>query len=136
MKGFDKMRGGRKVWLCIKDLNRSDIEGEQARELLYALYLRAVSTSWLRVILDGMKGALPSDVEKATQPYSVGPIAQGDIAEYVRRFHDFAGEPLGAQSMQRLVSLHWKVYTDALRDDRKEAARKLSEAMVTYLAYA
>ena len=136
MDGFEAMRRGRKVWLCIKDLNKSEIEGEQARELLYELYKRAVTTSWLRVILDGMAGAIPAEIEKATQTHFVERITQEEIGEYVKYFHALAGETLSEQGKKRIAGFHWKVYTDALADDPAQAARKLSDALAIYLAYA
>lgn len=70
-----KVRGGRRVWICLCDLNKTNIEGEQAPDLLHAIYASTLGPDgeWLRVVLDGMLGDLPA---------ILGPVIRRHRVEY------------------------------------------------------
>jgi hypothetical protein len=82
---LDSVRNARLVWIALADLNRTDIDGELASELLSALYEQTKSIAWLRVVLDGMKGDVPDAVRKDTERHRTAPPTIDELTTYVRR---------------------------------------------------
>ncbi|RJF95777.1 trypsin-like serine peptidase [Noviherbaspirillum saxi] len=85
MAALDAARAGRLVWLTIAELNKTDIQGENASALLLSIYGQTRSSEWLRIVLDGMKGDLPAAIHPLSDRDDVMPLDVDDIKVYVRR---------------------------------------------------
>jgi len=82
---LNTVRSGRLVWLTIAELNRTDIQGEQASDFLLFLYERVRTVDWLRIVLDDMKGDAPGSIRELTEPHRVENITQLHIETYLSR---------------------------------------------------
>ena len=82
---LNTVRSGRLVWLTIAELNRTDIQGEQASDFLLCLYERVRTTDWLRIVLDNMKGDAPSSISKFTELHPVEKVTQFHIETSLSR---------------------------------------------------
>jgi Trypsin-like peptidase domain len=82
---LESVRNGRLVWLLLSELNKSEIQGEDASPFLFLLYEQSAAVDWLRIVLDGMTGDVPATVKALMERHRVPPIAASDIATYLRR---------------------------------------------------
>jgi hypothetical protein len=85
IQALDAVRLQRLVWITIAELNKSDIQGEDASPFLLLLYERTKSSDWLRIVLDGMKGDPPEAVRKLTEWHRTAELTLDDIETYLRR---------------------------------------------------
>ena len=82
---LDSVRSGRLVWITIAELNRSDIQGEQASDFLLSLYEQVRTVEWLRIVLDDMKGDTLATIRPVTERHRVGNVTKEDIEAYLSR---------------------------------------------------
>lgn len=85
IQALDGVRSGRLVWLTIAELNRNDIQGEQASDFLLSLYEQVRTVDWLRIVLDDMKGDAPSTLRAVTERHRLDNVTKGDIEDYLSR---------------------------------------------------
>ncbi len=98
---LERVRGGRQVWLLLKDLNHCDDFGALTSEFLYHLYGQVLTApGWLRVVLDGMRGELPDALRLSTGQTPVAPLTVDDVRACLdRRLRELGitpGPDLGA----------------------------------------
>ena len=82
---LDAVRSGRLVWLTIAELNRSDIQGEQASDFLLSLYEQLRTVDWLRIVLDDTKGDPLSSLRTLTERHRVENVTRDDVEAYLNR---------------------------------------------------
>jgi V8-like Glu-specific endopeptidase len=85
IKELDRARSGRLVWVTIAELNRSDIQGEQASDFLLSLYEQVRTIDWLRIVLDDMKGDALSTLRGVTERHRVDNVTRVDLEIYLSR---------------------------------------------------
>lgn len=84
IKALDKARNNRTVWICFKNLNISQVENPLTRQFLLALYEQLVSNTWLRIILDGMRGQIPYSVADIQEEFLVPDVSEEDIENFLK----------------------------------------------------
>lgn len=102
-------RSGRLVWLTIAELNRNDIQGEQASDFLLSLYERVRTADWLRIVLDDMKGDAPGSIRGFTELDRVENVTQLQIETYLSRAIAEFKTPQG-DVVQAFAELAFKKY--------------------------
>ena len=83
---LEQERRGRIVWITVRDLNKVDVAGHDARELLLLLYTQTRSSPWLRLVLDGFRGDMPAELHTIVAAYATSPITTTDVERYFQRF--------------------------------------------------
>jgi hypothetical protein len=129
VRAMNNARGGRDVWLCIKDLNEHRIEGAQAEEFLLLLYDQVRSSSWLHVVLDGMQGDLPAHIEDFAEPSYMQRVTKLDLEAYVLRFFASVQINMESTAVDMVVDLGFQIYSNMLAQQPARALRTLSEAI-------
>jgi len=81
----DAVRGTKLVWLTFLDLNKAEIDGKGASELLYLLYEQVQRYDWLRIVLDGMQGAIQASLINKVARYDIAPVTEAEIIGALRR---------------------------------------------------
>jgi len=126
IEALEKARNGRMVWILIKDLNVSDLEGTGATQLLSLLYQQVKESSWLRFVLDGMKADIPDGLSEFAYRHRVQDITSAQIETYLRRLATFLGLEMGGGIPTRALELHVDYETEAI-DHPENAARGLAK---------
>ena len=114
VRALQDARGGRLVWVLLRDLNRCPAFGDGTSDLLYLLYQQVLTNPWLRFILDGMAGTISVDVSRMTTVHTIPMISEPDIGTYLRRRAvelgldpDGLGLPAWARGLHRDYLQHW-----------------------------
>jgi hypothetical protein len=125
---LESKRNKRNVWLCIKNLNKVNIEGEHASDFLFLLYESAVQNDWLRILLDGMRADIPASLRLLTERYRTREITEVEIRNYLRR--GFA--EINFISDENNISLHakkaYKKYSNELNTNPAKALENLGSS--------
>ncbi|WP_031364648.1 trypsin-like serine peptidase [Caballeronia sordidicola] len=119
---LESVRAGRLVWLILVDLNKTGIWGDGASDLMYDLYLQTAALPWLRVVLDGMQGDLPSALERTVAWEETSKPTRRDMEAFLKR----AIVGLGENPDNLTVSTH---AVSAMKDFEKWRAKRPQEAM-------
>jgi hypothetical protein len=85
LEALGAVRDGRVVWLLLRDLNRSTVQGDGTSDFLFALYETVASTEWLRVVLDGMDRDVPFSVRPQRVQLACAWPRPKDLADYLKR---------------------------------------------------
>jgi hypothetical protein len=126
---LNTVRSGRLVWLTIAELNRSDIQGEQASDFLLFLYERVRTADWLRIVLDDMKGDAPSSIRELTEPHRVENVTQLQIETYLSRAIAEFKTPQ-ADVVQAFAELAFKKYERWLFKSVTNPMEQLSDELI------
>jgi len=127
MSALDAARKGRLVWLSITDLNAFKIVNEDASELLFLLYGQILSVDWLRVVLDGMNGDIPSALNEDTEWHRVSEIKRSDIETYFKRFLTELDMPIDPTVLSVHTNMSFDKYHQTLNRDPNAAMSRLDE---------
>jgi hypothetical protein len=137
INSLDAVRNGKQVWLCIAELNKFDIVGELASEFLYAMYEKAIQLDWLRIVLDGLKGSIPTQMSRASASYRINYISTDGIKSFFRLFFANLQFPVGAQTVAALSIECQRKYEKWLAQNEASAmkllAMEVSDKMDSYL---
>jgi hypothetical protein len=126
LAALDEARQGRFAWLAITDLNTFEIDSPEASQLLLLLYEQTLTTPWLRIVLDGMRGDLPLtlDPPHSEQYRTVAPTAQSIAAYFAELDAEFKLE-IGDVAVKAKGLDLFDRYQDALNEDAARAMEKL-----------
>jgi len=124
MAALDKVRGSRLVWITISNLNAFEIEGDNASQFLLLLYEETIRRDWLRIVLDGMKGDLPTSF--APEHHRVASITKDDIHVYLERLIAELDLPVPQKQLDAFTQLLWEPYQDTLIDTPEKASAQLA----------
>src|SRR5262249_53122538 len=125
MAALDAARGNRLVWLSITNLNAFEIVDAQASQLLFLIYQQTPTVSWLRIVLDGMRGDIPDAVQPFRDRHSTTELTSDDIETYLRRFRAETQLQFDDLSISALGYLFFKKYQSALDKDPANALKSL-----------
>jgi hypothetical protein len=125
---LNTVRSGRLVWLTIAELNRTDIQGEQASDFLLSLYERVRTADWLRIVLDDMKGDAPSSIRDLTELGPVENVTQLHIETYLSRVIAEFKPPQG-DVVQLFAKLAFKKYELWLSKSVPNPMQQLSDEL-------
>jgi hypothetical protein len=129
IQALDTVRSGRLVWLTIAELNRSDIQGEQASDFLLSLYEQVRTVDWLRIVLDDMKGDSLTSLRVLTERHRVDNVARADIETYLSRsIAEF--EPPQAQVVGTFAAFAFKQYEGWLNENVSDPMERLSDTLI------
>ncbi len=107
------------------------MDGPQATDLLSLLYEQVATVDWLRVVLDGMRGDIPQQLEPYKQTLEVEPFKRDDMATYLRKVATQSNKLVDDLTINLLTILLERDYKAVLNgDSRKEAAASLSKAVM------
>lgn len=79
------VRNQRLVWLSIADLNKTDIQGNNASALLHLLYEQTANLPWLRIVLDGLRGDIPAKAQRLYERHRISQPTVDDFKAYLNR---------------------------------------------------
>lgn len=125
INALNKARNGRVVWLAILDLNKFDIEDENVSEFLLLLYEQLLSKDWLRIVLDGMKGDIPRQLERVIERHNVSPIKIDDIMTYFERFFEEMQITTNFVGLDAFIKVFMTEYVSDVRNDPDLAVKNL-----------
>jgi hypothetical protein len=94
-------------------LNRCDTFGENTSEFLYLLYERVLTTDWLRVVLDGMKGDVSGNLSPRAIRHLTAAIQEDQVLAYLRRRLQQLGETFAEKELKVVARGAFGDYTDA-----------------------
>ncbi len=138
LDALEQARGGRLVWICLADLDRTDIQGQDASELLNALYESVATVPWLRFMLDGMRGDVPSRARPFAQKLRTERPGRHDVEEatgaYLRRAIVTRERELEDTAVRALCRSVGRRYERALDEDAAEAMAIAQEQALESLA--
>jgi hypothetical protein len=126
---LDEIRGKRLVWITLFDLNRAEIEGKYASELLYLLYEQVKTSDWLRIVLDGMAGSVQAALAQQLLLYRIAPFTEAHIRTYVERALAARKVTIAAESIRIPIRTLGVAYVRALEQGQKDAIPKLVSEM-------
>lgn len=86
MNSLETAHKDRIVWIYITDLNKFEIQGLYAADLLFHLYSYTLNTPWLRLVLDGASFELPKTLNPVMTLYGISELTQQHVTDYVTRF--------------------------------------------------
>jgi Trypsin-like peptidase domain len=132
IQSLDQVRDGRLIWLALSDLDCTDIQGDNTSSFLTALYERTGTTDWLRIVLDGMKGDLPSTVRTLTEIHACDRVTLQDIATYLKRAIAEQGPP-DSLVIDRLSNAAFRVYNRSLVAKPEEAMMDLRDTVMDFV---
>ena len=121
MSKLNAVRNNRLVWLTITNLNLYDIEGDHASEFLRCFYEQLRQNEWLRIVLDGMRGDVPSLPDNVYRAHIVPTLGFGEVQTYLNRFSANMrinlGDPLalGALDFALVTQYQLSVLNDPVR---------------------
>lgn len=130
LTSIDSIRNGRLVWISITDLNKFAIAGDQLTEFLLTIYQKLASTDWLRVVLDGVKPALPENILRMMAPARTAEITEADIETFFRRFFADMRKNIDEDVIKATVRECIRKYNRWLAEDSTTAMKKLSDEVV------
>lgn len=137
LNALDTARNGRTVWLCIQELNKTEIRDAEASEFLFMFYEAAIPRPWLRIVLDGMRGDLPATLEALIE---VRRVERPDTKTATRAVVDFITRAVVNdkgelnEAAARLVAADAaESYEEARDSDSTKAMEALSRAAVRAL---
>jgi hypothetical protein len=128
-------RNGRLVWIILMELNKFDIQKRIVSDLLLLLYQQVVEHKWLRIVLDGMKGEIPRDLEDKdlVESQTVRELQPDDVASCIRgilRSRDI--DDIKAIAQLGVVQLI-PSYQNLLVSDESNAAKSLSDGVRRFI---
>jgi hypothetical protein len=126
---LEKVRSGRLVWLTIAELNRTDIQGEQASDFLLSLYEQVRTVDWLRIVLDDMKGDALSSLRTLTERHRVENVTQSDIETYLSRAIAEFQTPQGA-TVRALARSAFRQFQRWLNGNVANPMERLSDTLI------
>ncbi|PWV49142.1 serine protease [Chitinophaga sp. S165] len=130
IRSLDAVRDNKLVWICIKDLNKTDLLGLHTATFLNFLYEQLNQLSWLRIVLDGMQAVTPYLVRNREELYNCS-IRVDDIEVYLHRF--FSKYNLkGAEDARTIADTCYEVNPSA-KDYMSQVARKLMTFATYYI---
>jgi hypothetical protein len=132
IQSLDQVRDGRLVWLALSDLDRTDIQGDNASSFLTALYERTRTTDWLRIVLDGMKGDPPAAVRNLTEIHRCVEVTGDEIATYLKRALAEQGPP-DPLLIDRLTNAALKAYSRSLARKPDEGMMDLRDTLLDFV---
>jgi hypothetical protein len=124
---LDAVRQGRLVWLLLTELNKHEIQGDQASPFLFLLYEQVATIDWLRIVLDGMRGDVPATIRDASERHRVTAVGLDEITTFLRRavadldVQSEAGVRVAARQIQRQLDA-------AMAADPTTAMKTLSDS--------
>jgi hypothetical protein len=133
IQALDSVRAGRLVWVLIAELNKTDIQGENASAFLLSLYEQTRTVDWLRIVLDGMKGDLLQSLSRITEIHRTEPISLDDIEQYFRRAIAETVTP-DQQTVQTLSRAAYRQFHYWLNRNPETAIEELSKLLVNFFA--
>lgn len=129
IEAIDRVRNGRSVWLLITDLNKFDIKGEHATQLLLLIYEQVKTLPWLRIVLDGFKADIPAAVAEHEYRHRVGEITEVQIETYLRHLATYFNLNMGTWTQIEAIRL-FKEYQTELDNNPSKAAELLIETIM------
>jgi hypothetical protein len=132
VQSLDQVRDGRLVWLALSELDRTDIQGDNASPFLTALYERTRTTDWLRIILDGMKGDPPASVRGLTEIHRCDRATPQDIETYLTRVMAEQGAP-DPLVIGKLANAAFRAYARSLIRQPGEAMMDLRDTLLDFV---
>jgi len=127
MRALEAVRRSRLVWLVLTELNKTSFQGEQASDLLLAIYELTGTTDWLRVVLDGMSGDIPDTIQSVTERQRSAPIVAEDVRAFLRRAIVALRYPFVGEAANAVAEGLFDDYSDVLNTRSAEAARRLAQ---------
>ena len=128
VQALEGVRSGRLVWLTIADLNRTDIQGDNASSFLLSLYEQTRTVDWLRIVLDGMKGDPLTSLRAITERNRADHVTRDDIETYIRRaIAEF--ETPQEEMVRGFSKVAYKKYDTWLNEDPSKAMGQLSDIL-------
>lgn len=123
---LDVNRLNRVVWICITDLNKFEVEGPNAADLLLHLYGYAKEKNWLRIVLDGISIEMPKTLNDVISSYTAKKITQQDVTDYITRFLKKIKQVRAKPEIIAYSGYLYSVYDKAFTADKETAVAKLS----------
>lgn len=133
INALETQRNNRIVWICITDLNKVDIKGENASDFLFLLYEQLLANKWLRITLDGMRADIPASLNEFTYRHRTREITQQDIEYYLRRGLAEFNLNVGVNSITANAKFLYNNYQEKLQDQQEKAIELLSEQSHNFL---
>jgi V8-like Glu-specific endopeptidase len=128
IQALEGARSGRLVWLMLAELNKADIQGENASAFLLTLYEQARTAEWLRIVLDGMKGDTLSSLRNFTEPHRIPEVTRAEIETYLRRAIAESETPV-EDVIRALSGAAYKRYVRWLNDNSSDSLEQLSDLL-------
>jgi V8-like Glu-specific endopeptidase len=129
IQALDAARSGRLVWLTIAELNRTDIQGEQASDFLLSLYEQVRTVDWLRIVLDDMKGDALTTLRAVTERHRVDNVTRIDIETYLSRAIAEFKTPEG-DVVRAFAGVAFKQYERWLDERAVDPMDRLSDTLI------
>lgn len=126
MDALDRARGRRKVWLILRNLNASPIDGTDVRDLFLLLFNQTKERDWLRIVLDGFKGDIPQQLARPGT-YVAKSVTKAQILSFLERFA--ASENLPSPSAKTVAGVIFGAYERA----KDNPLAELSEGVIDYM---
>ncbi len=130
IRSLDAVRDNKLVWICIKDLNKTDLLGLHTATFLNFLYEQLTQLSWLRIVLDGMQAATPYLVKNREELYNCA-VRVDDIEVYLHRF--FSKYNLDGSENARMIADRCYEVNPSAKDYMSQLARKLMTFAAFYI---
>jgi hypothetical protein len=130
LTALDQARNGRLVWLLVTDLDLFEIQGDHARPLLLLLYEQTLTLDWLRIVLDGMRGDIPSSLNEVLDRQRTREITREEIETYLRRLTAEMELPLDDFTIRANSRMLFTNYDRALTLDPETAAQHLADEVM------
>ena len=136
LRVLEQARDGRMVWISITDLNKVDVAGADARDVLLLLYERAASLDWMRILLDGFKGDLPDAARQVSRKFRAETVTRDDVGKYLKRFAADAELDIDDLAIRAISKLAHDEFIEALDDGADRAMNALAVKIVRFCAAA
>lgn len=133
MQALAAVRNQRLVWLQFAELNKYDLTGAHAAGLLLTLCEQTNNLPWLRVVLDGMKGALPPGVRQRIATDRAAELTKAELDTYLRRAIAEFQVPV-EDTVTVVVNALMRRYNRYLLEDAATAAENLVVEVQDHLA--
>jgi hypothetical protein len=92
MDALNAIRGRRTVWLILKNLNRSPIDGVDLKDLLLLIFGQTKDRTWFRVVLDGFQSDIPGQLSMRGE-HTPRPVEKDQLVKFLQRFAALEGLP-------------------------------------------
>jgi energy-coupling factor transporter ATP-binding protein EcfA2 len=117
----------RAVWIYITDLNKFEIQGAYAADLLFHMYGYVLTVPWLRIILDGASIEMPKTLNPVMTIYVMSEIKQQHVTDYVTRFLRQLKLVRAKAEINAYASMLFMFYTTAYNTNKETAIAELAK---------
>lgn len=130
IRSLDAVRDNKLVWICIKDLNKTDLLGLHTTTFLNFLYEQLNQISWLRIVLDGMQAVTPYLIKNREEYYNCS-VREEDIEVYLLRF--FSKYNIAGDGNAKTIARRCYEADPSAKDYMSQLAGKLKNFVAFYI---